>query len=134
MSATTPSHLDDGPRRTHGTDGTILWKTRGVTLHRDDGPAIEHACGTREWYRDGKLHRLDGPAIYGGHGPELWYAEGKLHRIGGPAIDRGSKVKYIDEYFVHNQKFTEDEYYRYVDQITGEVFVPVGRKLTYGEI
>jgi hypothetical protein len=24
--------------------------------HREDGPAIDHADGTRIWYRDGKVH------------------------------------------------------------------------------
>lgn len=31
-------------------------------LHREDGPAIEHATGTREWWLHGLLHREGGPA------------------------------------------------------------------------
>jgi len=32
-------------------------------LHRVDGPAVEYADGSREWWLDGKLHRADGPAV-----------------------------------------------------------------------
>ncbi len=32
-------------------------------LHRDDGPAIIHSTGKRNWYIQGKLHRDNGPAI-----------------------------------------------------------------------
>ena len=31
--------------------------------HRDDGPAIEMACGIKYWYKNGKHHREDGPAV-----------------------------------------------------------------------
>ena len=30
--------------------------------HREDGPAVEYADGSKEWYLNGKLHREDGPA------------------------------------------------------------------------
>jgi hypothetical protein len=36
----------------HGTD----------LLHREDGPAVEHAYGSKSWYKEGKLHREGGPA------------------------------------------------------------------------
>jgi len=32
-------------------------------LHREDGPAIEWADGSKEWWINEKLHREDGPAI-----------------------------------------------------------------------
>lgn len=41
-------------------------------LHSEDGPAIVHASGTREWWRHGLLHREDGPAIE--------YADGRTAR------------------------------------------------------
>jgi len=37
----------------NGADGTKSWYRNGH-LHRDHGPAIEHANGTKEWYRNGQ--------------------------------------------------------------------------------
>jgi hypothetical protein len=42
-------------------------------LHRTDGPAFEHADGSKSWYVNGKLHRLDGPAIEYVSGSKSWY-------------------------------------------------------------
>ena len=44
--------------------------------HRLDGPAIEHADGSKFWYQNGKYHRLDGPAIEWADGSKFWYIEG----------------------------------------------------------
>ena len=46
-------------------------------LHRDDGPAIECADGTKFWYINGKRHRDDGPAIECADGDKSWYLHGK---------------------------------------------------------
>ena len=40
--------------------GVILGNDK---CHREDGPAIEGANGSKYWYLNGKLHREDGPAI-----------------------------------------------------------------------
>jgi hypothetical protein len=75
------------------------YKDREMTmLHRLDGPAIERADGTKEWYVDGKRHRLDGPAYEQADGYKEWYVDGKLHRLDGPAIEwsNGSKEWYVD--------------------------------------
>jgi hypothetical protein len=65
------------------------WVTLGeITLHREDGPAVEHKHGSGEWYLNGKRHREDGPAIEYTSGAREWYLNGKLHRIDGPAIER----------------------------------------------
>ena len=45
-------------------------------LHRLDGPAVEYAAGTKEWYVDGELHRVDGPAIEYSSGDHYWYVDG----------------------------------------------------------
>jgi hypothetical protein len=45
-------------------------------LHREDGPAVEHADGDKSWYLNGKLHREDGPAIEYRNGYKSWYLEG----------------------------------------------------------
>src|SRR3990167_6610767 len=58
--------------------GTIRWYKSGTTiLHREDGPAVERADGTKYWYRDGKCHREDGPAVeYADDGEKYWYLDG----------------------------------------------------------
>jgi hypothetical protein len=74
----------------HRRDGISIYVRRGV-LHREDGPAVIRATGTREWYRDGRLHREDGPAIEWSGWSDCakeWYREGKRHREDGPAVER----------------------------------------------
>ena len=46
-------------------------------LHRDDGPAVEYADGTKCWYHNGLRHRTDGPAIEWAHGINEWWLNGK---------------------------------------------------------
>ena len=65
--------------------GSKYWKNAEGLYHREDGPAIEWANGTKEWYLNGKLHRADGPAIEFANGSKAWYVNGKLHRAYGPA-------------------------------------------------
>ena len=40
-----------------------------------DGPAVEWADGTKEWWVDDKLHRLDGPAIENADGTKRWFID-----------------------------------------------------------
>jgi hypothetical protein len=47
-------------------------------LHRDDGPAIEHADGYKEWWLNGKLHRTDGPAVEDTRGNKYWWINHKM--------------------------------------------------------
>jgi hypothetical protein len=44
-----------------------------TVLHRDDGPAIEHADDYKIWYINDKIHREDGPAIEYANGSKSWY-------------------------------------------------------------
>jgi len=46
--------------------------------HRLDGPAVEKANGTREWWVNGRERRLDGPAIEWADGDKEWFVKGKL--------------------------------------------------------
>ena len=41
-------------------------------FHREDGPAIEWANGTKNWYVNGKRHREDGPAVECANGEKEW--------------------------------------------------------------
>lgn len=73
----------------------------GGKFHREDGPAIEHANGNKEWYKHGKLHREDGPAIEWDNGSKEWCINGKLHREDGPAKEHISGQKY---YYLNGKK------------------------------
>ena len=55
---------------------SVEWRNLDDQLHREDGPAIEWADGSKEWYRNGQLHREDGPAIEYKSGTEEWYLFG----------------------------------------------------------
>ena len=45
-------------------------------IHREDGPAVVWASGTKYWYINGKLHREDGPACEYAYGSKFWYIHG----------------------------------------------------------
>lgn len=49
----------------------------GDNLHKENGPAVAMADGTKEWWIDGKRHREDGPAIIFPDGQKKWFLEGK---------------------------------------------------------
>jgi hypothetical protein len=88
--------------------GDRRWCKPGTNiLHRLDGPAIEHADGTRQWWVDGKRHRLDGPAIEHTDGSREWYVDGKLHRLDGPAYEDADGTR---EWFIEGEKLTEQEF------------------------
>lgn len=53
--------------------GDKLWYNKNNQLHRLDGPAVEYADGSNEWYVNGRKHRLDGPAIDYSDGTKAWY-------------------------------------------------------------
>jgi hypothetical protein len=56
-------------------NGDTRWYLNGK-LHREDGPAVEFACGTKSWCLNGELHRADGPAIEYADGNKSWYING----------------------------------------------------------
>ena len=45
--------------------------------HREDGPAIEYANGTKFWCLNNKCHREDGPAVEYADGDKFWCINGK---------------------------------------------------------
>jgi hypothetical protein len=115
-------------------------------LHRLDHQVIRYQDGITEWWMHGELHREGGPAIEYPCGYKSWLTEGLLHRLDGPAVLRpclechlGSKCMHVcwsrkvpkEEWWVKGQELTEDEFYRFVDHLTGEILMPVGRKFTY---
>jgi hypothetical protein len=90
------------------SDGDRRWYKPGTDiLHRLDGPAIECANGTRQWWVDDKWHRLDGPAIEWVDGSQMWYRDGKMHRLDGPAYEgaAGTRWWYIEGEYLTEQEF-----------------------------
>jgi len=54
-----------------------LWYRNGKR-HREDGPAVEHADGSKAWYQNGKRHREDGPAVESPSGTKWWWLHGEM--------------------------------------------------------
>jgi len=81
--------------------GTTRWykDAEHSIRHRENGPAVECADGTRRWYQEGVLHRTDGPAVEYTDVRKEWWQNGQLHRTDGAAIEwsDGSKVWYIND-------------------------------------
>jgi hypothetical protein len=68
-------------------DGLRVWRNSEGLLHREDGPAVEYANGTRMWYLNNQRHREDGPAVEWVSGTRMWCRNGQLHRESGPAVE-----------------------------------------------
>ena len=62
------------------SDGTKhYYKDKEKTiLHRENGPAVEHAGGAKEWYLNDNLHRMDGPAVEFADGRKMWFVNDVL--------------------------------------------------------
>lgn len=99
-------HRDDGPAIEHH-DGRRDWVCED-NFHRVGGPAIEYADGSKEWWVQGIRHRENGPAIEYLHPPyREWFFNGKRHRMNGPAIEYADGSK---EYWVNNKSKNEKEF------------------------
>jgi hypothetical protein len=93
---------------------TLEWYKYGL-LHREDGPAIEKADGTKEWYLNGKLNRKNGAAIEYPNGVRTWYTNGKLNRRDGPAIEYPSGVGC---WYINDKRLTETQFNYYIRKRT----------------
>ena len=96
-------HREDGPAVKYA-DGSKEWWLND-NLHRDGGPAVEKANGDKYWYKNGKRHREDGPAVEFHDGTKMWYTNGKLHREDGPAIEYADGTK---KWFKNGKQHRED--------------------------
>lgn len=129
------------------SDGTMEWR-RGNDLHRIGQPARVYTNSSEEWWVDGKLHRDGGPAVNYVCGHAMWYENDRLHCLHGPALVHGCGYLHrsgrcvtthsmnqhiLDQqgFYVNGRRFTEDEFLRYVDHATGELFIPPGKKLEH---
>lgn len=63
---------------------------------------IKDAC--KVWKKNRQLHREDGPAVAYAGGSKYWYINDQLHREDGPAKELER------EWFLHGKKITEDEF------------------------
>ena len=54
-----------------------IWLNKEGQLHREDGPAVEHSDGSKEWFLNDKHHREDGPAVEYANGDKEWYINDK---------------------------------------------------------
>lgn len=100
-------HREDGPAFEHA-NGRKDWYLNGER-HREDGPAIEWADGTKFWYLNGQRHREDGPAVEWSDGSKEWRVKGQLHREDGPAVEWSDGTK---KWWLHNKRVTEEEHKR----------------------
>jgi hypothetical protein len=98
-------HREDGPA-VEMANGTKEWWINGK-LHREDGPAVEMANGTKEWWINGKLHREDDPAFEDANGAKSWWVNGKRHRVDGPAIEYANGRK---EWWLNGEELPEEEF------------------------
>ena len=62
------------------TDGAVVYRNELGQYHRDGGPAIEYANGTKHYFINGKRHREGGPAVVYIDGNEEWWVDGNRVR------------------------------------------------------
>ena len=60
-----------------GADGSIRYHNSDGAFHREDGPALIWAGGTKAWYINDNPHREDGPAVIYSTGIKEWWLNGK---------------------------------------------------------
>ncbi len=55
-------------------EGDTFWYKAGTYIkHREDGPAVKYANGTKFYYKNDLCHREDGPAVeYANGSREYW--------------------------------------------------------------
>ena len=99
--------LSDQPIPTTDSNGDTYWRLPNGKIHREDGPAIEYANGSKFWYQNGKRHRLDGPAEEYADGTKFWYQNGKLHRLDGPAREYSDGTK---SWWINGRCLPEEEF------------------------
>jgi hypothetical protein len=82
--------------------GTIRYYNDNYEPHREDGPAVEFANGTKLWYLHGIPHREGGPAAEYPDGDIFWFKYGNLHREDGPAAiySFGAKEYWYEGFYI----------------------------------
>ena len=106
------------------SNGTKNWYLNG-DLHREDGPACEHANGDKMWFLNGKFHREDGPAIEYVNGDKEWWLNDKRHREDGPAIENANGHK---EWWLNGENLTEKQHQAQTQGYASKVIEIDGKK------
>jgi hypothetical protein len=113
-------------------DNRTEWFNLNGKRHREDGPAVEYADGSKEWYLNDQLHRESGPAIEYSDGHKEWYLNGKLHREDGPAVEWSDGTK---EWYLNGEHLTEEEFnQRTKPSCSGKVVEIDGKKYKLTEV
>ena len=96
------------------------------------GKIVEYASGTKEWYNlNGELHREDGPAIEWAVGTKCWYINGELHREDGPAVEYADGTK---EWYINGECLTETEFNQRTESCIGKIVEIDGKKYKLNQI
>ena len=88
--------------------GACTYRNSSGQLHRQYGPAVEFANGTKSWWLNGLRHRIDGPAIELANGGKAWWVNNKRHRTTGPAVEWADGIK---EWYLDGQHLFEEEFH-----------------------
>jgi len=59
------------------------------------------------WYLNGERHREDGPAVVWADGSKFWYIDDKRHRLYGLAVEYANGRKW---FFIAGVEYTEEDY------------------------
>lgn len=109
--------------------GHRFWYNQDDQLHREDGPAIEYANGTKEWWLNGQLHREDGPACEYADGTKEWWLNGQRHRdVVGPAYEGPNGTK---EWCLNGKRMTEEEFKQKIEEKCGRHITEENEILEY---
>lgn len=100
-------------------------------LHRECGPAIECADGSKHWFLNGERHRIDGPAIEDANGDKEWFVNGLRHREDGPAIEDEDGYK---AWYLNGVYHSREEFNRKMNPCSGKIVEIDGKKYRLQEI
>ena len=67
-----------------------------------------------EWYLNGKRHRENGPAIEWANGSKYWWLNGELHHENGPAVECADGTK---EWWLNGIEYSEAQWKKEVAKI-----------------
>jgi len=112
-------------------DKTIRWYNSNGQRHREGGPAMEGANGTKAWYINGQLHREDGPAMEYASGDKEWFINGQLHREDGPAYEGANGTK---SWYINGERLTEAEFNARTKSCSGKIIEIDGKKYKLTEV
>ena len=94
--------------------GNRFYYNNAGKWHRENGPAVEYANGSKRWYYKGQLHRTDGPAIEYPNGAKFWVQNNLLHRTDGPAVEYFNGEL---QWWIHGEHMSEAKYKQVVKSL-----------------